>query len=41
MIVIAGPRFVRAALKASRTVPIVMALVSDPVGNKFIDSPAV
>lgn len=37
-IVVAGPSFVRAALKLTRTIPIVMANVSDPVGNKFIDS---
>lgn len=37
-IVIAGPPFVRAALKLTRTVPIVMANVSNPVGNGFIDS---
>jgi putative ABC transport system substrate-binding protein len=37
-IVVAGPPLVRAALKVTRTIPIVMANVSDPVGNKFIDS---
>jgi len=38
VIVVAGPPAVRAALKATRTIPIVMANVSDPVGNKFINS---
>ena len=38
VVVVAGPPLVRAALKATRTIPIVMANVSDPVGNKFIDS---
>lgn len=38
VIVVSGPPFVRAALKVTRTIPIVMANVSDPVGNKFIDS---
>jgi putative ABC transport system substrate-binding protein len=37
-IVVAGPPFVRASLKVTRTIPIVMANVSNPVGNKFIDS---
>lgn len=37
-IVVAGPPLVRAALKVTRIIPIVMANVSDPVGNKFIDS---
>lgn len=37
-IVVAGPPFVRAALKVTRTIPIIMANVSNPVGNKFIDS---
>lgn len=38
VIVVSGPPFVRATLKMTRTAPIVMAFVSDPVGNKFIDS---
>lgn len=38
VIVVAGPPFVRAALKMTPTIPIVMAHVSNPVGNKFIDS---
>jgi len=38
VIVVAGPPFVRAVLKFTRTIPIVMANVGDPVGNKFIDS---
>jgi putative ABC transport system substrate-binding protein len=37
-IVVASPPFVRAALKVTRTIPVVMANVSDPVGNKFIYS---
>lgn len=38
VIVVAGPPLVRAALRLTRTIPIVMANVSDPVGNKFIES---
>jgi putative tryptophan/tyrosine transport system substrate-binding protein len=38
VIVVSGSPFVRAARKATRTIPIVMAQASDPVGNKFIDS---
>ena len=38
VIVVSGPPFFRAALKVTRTIPIVMAHVSNPVGNKFIDS---
>lgn len=37
-IVVAGPPFVRAALKMTRTIPVVMANVSNPVGNGFIES---
>lgn len=38
VIVASGPPLIRAALKVTRTIPIVMAHVSNPVGNKFIDS---
>ena len=38
VIVVSGPPFVRAALKMTRSTPIVMAHVSNPVGNRFIDS---
>jgi putative ABC transport system substrate-binding protein len=38
VIVVVGPPFVRAVLKFTRTIPIVMANVGDPVGNKFINS---
>ncbi|TAK43182.1 MAG: ABC transporter substrate-binding protein [Betaproteobacteria bacterium] len=37
-IVVISPPFVRAALKVTRTIPVVMANVSDPVGNRFINS---
>ena len=36
--VVIGPPLVRACLKATRTIPIVMANVSNPVGNGFIQS---
>ena len=36
--VVIGPPLVRACLKVTRTIPIVMANVSNPVGNGFIQS---
>ena len=36
--VVIGPPIVRACLKATKTIPIVMANVSNPVGNGFIQS---
>jgi putative ABC transport system substrate-binding protein len=38
VIVVVGPPIVRACLKATRTIPIVMANVSNPVGNGFVQS---
>ena len=38
VVVVGSPAFLRAVLQQTTTVPIVMANVSDPVGNKFIHS---